>query len=166
MKETICRTNLQLSAHQIPAASPKYSTKHPDITFGISLNTPTTPGTPVQDEPSTRTTPQLAQVTARLEKHAQVENMDSFIPNKDLTTHPDLADYVNLCSDNDSDHELEEPAGKYPRRSLSAETTPSSTPSTMPTDCSLPSGSIAWIPPCIHRYPSSGCQSETCRFLL
>ena len=53
---------------------------------------------------------------------------------------PSLANYVNLCSDSDSDHELYEPARKYPRHSLSAETTPSITPSTLPTDspCPLP----------------------------
>ena len=107
-------------------------------TVPILTNTPTTPGTPVLDEPSTRTPPKLNQATARLAKHAQVENMDSFLRNKNLTTHPDLANYVYLCSDSDSDHELNEPARKYPCHSLSAETTQSKTPSTLPTDSPCP----------------------------
>ena len=96
-------------------------------------NTPTTPGTPVQDEPSAHVTPRLAQVNTKLQKHAQVTRIDSFMNNPDLTTHPDMANFVNLVSDSDSDREYLPPVTKHPRRTLSADTTLSTEP-TSPTD--------------------------------
>ena len=90
----------------------------------LLTNTPTTPGTPVHDEPSTRVTPRLAQVNSQLEKHAQVTKMDSFLTNKDLSTHPDMATYVNLVSDSESDNESYQPVNKYPHRTLSADNIP------------------------------------------
>ena len=98
----------------------------------LLTNTPTTPGTPVQDEPSAHVTPRLAQVNTKLHKHAQVTSMDSFINHPDLTTHPDMANFVNLVSDSDSDSEYLPPVTKYPRRTLSADTTLSTEPTNSP----------------------------------
>ena len=58
--------------------------------------------------------------------------MDSLMNNPDLTTHPDMANFVNLVSDSDSDSEYLPPVTKYPRRTLSADTTLSTEPTNSP----------------------------------
>ena len=102
----------------------------------VNTNTPTTPGTPLMDEQHNRTTPLLNTVNTQLQKHKQVHDSDSFLRDPDYTSHPDLADVIDLVSDTEGEDPLP-PVRKYPR--LSTPTTPSTVTSfmTFSTPCSV-----------------------------